>query len=90
MENALIDFDGTLLLSATTVTLSNRQTKVMEISEDGATIYLGDYDYYLEKKAELEELARLEAEENQVSEEVQVASAGASDYQAQKPIKRDA
>ena len=60
----------------------------MEISEDGATIYLGDYDYYLEKKAELEELARLEAEENQVSEEVQVASAGASDYQLKKPIKK--
>jgi len=28
-----------------------------------------------------------EAEENQVSEEVQVASAGASDYQAQKGLK---
>ena len=58
-------------------------------SEDGATIYLGDYDYYLEKKAELEELARLEAEGNQVSEEVQVASAGASDYQAQKANQKE-
>ena len=57
--------------------------------ENGATIYLGDYDYYLEKKAELEELARLEAEENQVSEEVQVASAGASDYQAQKASQKE-
>ena len=77
-------------LSAMTVTLSTVwQTKVMEISEDGATIYLGDYDYYLKKKAELEELARLEAEENQVSEEVQVASAGASDYQAQKANQKE-
>ena len=63
--------------------------KVMEISEDGATIYLGDYDYYLEKKAELEELARLEAEENQGPEETQVASAGASDYQAQKASQKE-
>ena len=34
-------------------------------------------------------MARLEAEENQVSEEVQVASAGASDYQAQKANQKE-
>ena len=94
MENnnflILIDFDGTLLFVSHDRYFINRvATKVMEISEDGATIYLGDYDYYLEKKAELEELARLEAEENQVSEEVQVASAGASDYQAQKANQKE-
>ena len=90
LENALIDFDGTLLFVSHDRYFINRVvTKVMEISEDGATIYLGDYDYYLEKKAELEELARLEAEENQVSEEVQVASAGASDYQAQKANQKE-
>ena len=90
LENALIDFDGTLLFVSHDRYFINRvATKVMEISEDGAAIYLGDYDYYLEKKAELEELARLEAEENQVSEEVQVASAGASDYQAQKANQKE-
>ncbi len=90
LENALIDFDGTLLFVSHDRYFINRvATKVMEISEDGATIYLGDYDYYLEKKAELEELARLEAEENQVSEEVQVASAGATDYQAQKANQKE-
>ena len=90
LENALIDFDGTLLFVSHDRYFINRvATKVMEISEDGATIYLGDYDYYLEKKAELEELARLEAEEKQVSEEVQVASAGASDYQAQKANQKE-
>ncbi|MFR3236372.1 MAG: ATP-binding cassette domain-containing protein, partial [Streptococcus thermophilus] len=58
LENALIDFDGTLLFVSHDRYFINRvATKVMEISEDGATIYLGDYDYYLEKKAELEELA---------------------------------
>ena len=40
-------------LSATIVTLSTVATKVMEISEDGATIYLGDYDYYLERRRSL-------------------------------------
>lgn len=90
LENALIDFDGTLLFVSHDRYFINRvATKVMEISEDGATIYLGDYDYYLEKKAELEELARLEAEENQGQEEVQVASAGANDYQAQKANQKE-
>ena len=36
-----------------------------------------------------EELARLEAEENQGPEETQVASAGASDYQAQKASQKE-
>ena len=90
LENALIDFDGTLLFVSHDRYFINRvATKVMEISEEGATIYLGDYDYYLEKKAELEELARLEAEENQGPEETQVASAGASDYQAQKASQKE-
>lgn len=90
LENALIDFDGTLLFVSHDRYFINRvATKVMEISEDGATIYLGDYDYYLEKKAELEELARLEAEENQGQEETQVASAGANDYQAQKANQKE-
>ena len=90
LENALIDFDGTLLFVSHDRYFINRvATKVMEISENGATIYLGDYDYYLEKKAELEELARLEAEENQGPEETQVASAGASDYQAQKASQKE-
>ena len=46
----------------------------------------------LRRRRELEELARLEAEENQVSEEeVQVASAGAKVIiKLKKPIKRDA
>lgn len=90
LENALIDFDGTLLFVSHDRYFINRvATKVMEISEDGATIYLGDYDYYLEKKVELEELARLEAEENQGPEEIQVASAGANDYQAQKANQKE-
>lgn len=41
LENALIDFDGTLLFVSHDRYFINRvATKVMEISEDGATIYL--------------------------------------------------
>lgn len=85
LENALIDFDGTLLFVSHDRYFINRlATKVLEITEKGSTLYLGDYDYYLEKKAELEELARLAAGED-VEETVE---ASATDYQLQKLIKR--
>ena len=38
-------------------------TKVVELSENGSKVYLGDYDYYLEKKQEEEEIAELLAQD---------------------------
>lgn len=88
LENALIDFDGTLLFVSHDRYFINRiASKVLEISEEGATLYLGDYDYYLEKKAEQEELARLLAEEATVKAEI--PSAGASDYHSQKANQKE-
>ncbi|HEQ0478501.1 ABC-F family ATP-binding cassette domain-containing protein [Streptococcus pyogenes] len=86
LENALIDFDGTLLFVSHDRYFINRlATKVLEITENGSTLYLGDYDYYLEKKAELEELARLAAGET--VEETKEASA--TDYQLQKANQKE-
>ncbi|AND04806.1 TPA: ABC-F family ATP-binding cassette domain-containing protein [Streptococcus pyogenes] len=86
LENALIDFDGTLLFVSHDRYFINRlATKVLEITENGSTLYLGDYDYYLEKKAELEELARLVAGET--VEETKEASA--TDYQLQKANQKE-
>lgn len=91
LENALIDFDGTLLFVSHDRYFINRvATKVLEISEEGSTLYLGDYDYYLEKKAEQEELARLAAEEQAGSTSpTDSNSAGANDYQAQKANQKE-
>ncbi|BAH81746.1 ATP-binding cassette, sub-family F,member 3 [Streptococcus pyogenes] len=86
LENALIDFDGTLLFVSHDRYFINRlATKVLEITENGSTLYLGDYDYYLEKKPELEELARLAAGED-VEETVE---ASATDYQLQKANQKE-
>ncbi len=90
LEDALIDFDGTLLFVSHDRYFINRvATKVLEISEKGSTIYLGDYDYYLEKKAELEEMERLKAEEAQEKTVVAVEKAPANDYQAQKANQKE-
>ena len=81
LENALIDFDGTLLFVSHDRYFINRVAdKVLEISAEGSKLYLGDYDYYLEKKAEEAEIATLLATENElVSEQVAPSS-----YQASK------
>ncbi len=62
LENALIDYPGTLLFVSHDRYFINRiATKVVELSKNGAFEYLGDYDYYVEKKQELEELAAMKA-----------------------------
>ncbi|MEK3976702.1 ABC-F family ATP-binding cassette domain-containing protein [Psychrobacillus sp. FSL K6-1267] len=58
LENALLDFPGTIIFVSHDRYFINRiATKVIELSSDDATLFLGDYDYYLEKKEELEEIA---------------------------------
>ena len=65
LENALIDFEGTLLFVSHDRYFINRlANKIIEIEPTGATLYLGDYDYYLHKKEERYEQSRAkEAEE---------------------------
>ncbi len=74
LENALIDFDGTLLFVSHDRYFINRiATTVVELSENGSTLYLGDYDYYLEKKAEQEELRLLAEAETVKKSKVELA-----------------
>ena len=86
LENALIDFDGTLLFVSHDRYFINRvATHVLELSENGSTLYLGDYDYYVEKKAEVE---MTQAEEASTSNQVKEASP-VNDYQAQKESQKE-
>ncbi|MBM7601565.1 ATP-binding cassette subfamily F protein 3 [Virgibacillus halotolerans] len=61
LEAALIDFPGTIIFVSHDRYFINKITdQVAEMQRDGITIYLGDYDYYVEKKEEEAEIARLE------------------------------
>ena len=86
LENALIDFDGTLLFVSHDRYFINRvATHVLELSENGSTLYLGDYDYYVDKKVEMEVGLTEEAStNNQVKE-----SRPVNDYQAQKESQKE-
>lgn len=86
LENALIDFDGTLLFVSHDRYFINRvATHVLELSEKGSTLYLGDYDYYVEKKAEVE---MIQAEEVSTNNQAKEASP-VNDYQAQKESQKE-
>ena len=86
LENALIDFDGTLLFVSHDRYFINRvATHVLELSENGSTLYLGDYDYYVEKKAEVEMIQTEEASTNNQAKEVSPVN----DYQAQKESQKE-
>ena len=84
LENALIDFDGTLLFVSHDRYFINRvATQIVELSETGSTLYLGDYDYYLEKKAEQEALRE---ETEQVDSD---KPSSTNDYQLQKENQKE-
>lgn len=62
LENALYDYPGTILfVSHDRYFLNKIATRVLELSPEGLTSYLGNYDYYVEKKQELAELAAEQA-----------------------------
>ena len=87
LENALIDYPGTLLFVSHDRYFINRiATKVIELSGTGSFEYLGDYDYFVEKKQELEELAAMKAAaaEAKSVEVVQAKSTSMIDKDAKK------
>ncbi|KZU27876.1 ABC transporter ATP-binding protein uup [Lactiplantibacillus plantarum] len=76
LEVALNDFDGTLLfVSHDRYFINQVATSVAEVSPEGTELFLGDYDYYIDKKQEQAEIAAAAA--SQAAEKA--AEAGAAD-----------
>lgn len=54
LENALRHYDGTIfVISHDRYFLNRVATRIFELTEDGIQSYMGNYDYYLEKKNEV-------------------------------------
>lgn len=88
LENSLIDYPGTILFVSHDRYFINRiATKVLELSENGTVEYLGDYDYYVEKKLEQEELARID-EDQKGPDKTTTEKQDQSSYHLQKEAKR--
>lgn len=86
LESALIDYPGTILFVSHDRYFMNRiATKVLELDSTGVTEYLGDYDYYVEKKLEQEELAKFKAAQEKKE---QAGQESRSSYEKQKEARR--
>lgn len=60
LEEALLDYDGTILtISHDRYFLNTVIDKILVLSENGVEEYLGNYDYYIEKKRQGEEKQEL-------------------------------
>src|SRR5699024_8379093 len=56
LEDALSNFEGTVLfVSHDRYLLNTLANRIVDIGTNGSTIYLGDYDYYLEKTTDTNE-----------------------------------
>lgn len=86
LENAVMDFNGTVLfVSHDRYFINKVATCVLEIAPQGSTLYLGDYDYYLEKKAEQEEIAAAKSTaETPIENSPKEVSTGKINYQQGK------
>lgn len=88
LEEALIDYDGTLLFVSHDRYFINRiATQILEITPTGSQLYLGDYDYYLEKKSEQEAInAMLETEPEAITP---TPTPTISNFEENKQLKRE-
>lgn len=81
-EDALMDFPGTVIVvSHDRYFLNKIPTRIFELGHEGITTYLGTYNYYVEKKQEidsgkkyLEELSGASAKEKPAAEEGELSS----------------
>ncbi|HET7627409.1 MAG TPA: ATP-binding cassette domain-containing protein [Bacillales bacterium] len=92
LEAALADYPGTILFVSHDRYFINRiASKVLEMNREGLAAYLGDYDYFVRKKAEQAELARLEAAERAEARggEAEAQPEGKEAFEAEKKAKNE-
>lgn len=66
LENAIKNYSGTCLyISHDRYFINNTANKIIELYSNGAVPYLGNYDYYVEKKADLKQLDKQTVQENE-------------------------
>ncbi len=87
LEAALAEFPGTILfVSHDRYFINKIADKVIELTEDEAIIYLGDYDYYVDKKTEMLEI---EAFENKPEVTVKTETKRKVSFEEQKRIQSE-
>lgn len=82
LEKALNSYTGTLLyVSHDRYFINQTATRILDLTNQAMVNYIGNYDYYLEKK---EELTKIYAPEEQTADEQAVSSSAKTDWKQQK------
>ena len=86
LEEALNSYTGTVLyVSHDRYFINQTATRILELTNQAVVNYIGDYDYYLEKKEELtEKYAPAQQMESAAAEPAPAASEGKLTWQQQK------
>jgi ATP-binding cassette subfamily F protein 3 len=73
LEEALLNYTGTIFtISHDRYFLNTVVDKIFLLDKEGITEYLGNYDYYIEKKKQTSDLAQLDTEESQSKTKTQL------------------
>lgn len=94
LEQALKDFEGTILfVSHDRYFINQLAYKVFDLNNDGGQMYLGDYQYYIEKTEEAAALEAFKNERNDLSKEdtskQNEANENVNTYDSQKQQRRE-
>lgn len=83
LEDALRSYTGTILyVSHDRYFINRTATRILELTDGRFVNYIGNYDYYLEKKEEL-----TAASAQNAAEDVNAVSASKADWQTQKAVQ---
>jgi len=90
LEAALIDYPGTIVFVSHDRYFINRiADQVVELTKEGTTVYLGDYDYYVEKKEETAEIKRLDELEKAAPKKEEKKNEQALSFKEQKQLQSE-
>ncbi|MBF7016627.1 ABC-F family ATP-binding cassette domain-containing protein [Staphylococcus durrellii] len=90
LEQALQDFDGTIIfVSHDRYFITQLANKIFDLDSAGGTLYIGDYQYYLDKIAEKHALAAQQTNLEHTSNQAFEANSNTNSYLSQKEQKKE-
>ena len=90
LENAINAYEGTVLyVSHDRYFVNQTADKILELTNQQFSVYLGNYDYFVEKKAQSQETQNIVSQTTTSSEAEQVEPEGKIDWKQQKKLQSE-
>lgn len=90
LENAINAYEGTVLyVSHDRYFVNQTADKILELTNQQFSVHLGNYDYFVEKKAQSQETQNIVSQTTTSSESEQVESEGKIDWKQQKKLQSE-